>query len=367
MKKEIINLLIKQTHLREQEIESLIEIPPDEKLGDYAFPCFVLAKKQKKAPNLIAEHLAKDIKLPAEIERIEAKGPYLNFFVNKKLIAEQIIKINANYGKTAIGKKKKIVIDFSAPNVGKPMHIGHIRSTIIGDSLTRIFNFLDYEPIGVNYLGDIGLHIGKLIVAYELWLDKKALEKDPVAELLRLYVKFCSKEKSEVQEGLEEEFQDDEWTKKAKEKLKLWELGDKKTKKTWDEIRKYSGKGFNRIYELLNVDFNETVGQSEFGKKGKQIVSSLLLKRIAKSEEDGAVYVEIGEQKKYILRANKTASYITYDLGAAVERAKKYKFDRMIYVTDFRQKDHFSQLFAILKLAGYDFSDKLTHLPFGVV
>ncbi len=367
MKKEIINLLIKQTHLREQEIESLIEIPPDEKLGDYAFPCFVLAKKQKKAPNLIAEHLAKDIKLPAEIERIEAKGPYLNFFVNKKLIAEQIIKINANYGKTAIGKKKKIVIDFSAPNVGKPMHIGHIRSTIIGDSLMRIFNFLDYEPIGVNYLGDIGLHIGKLIVAYELWLDKKALEKDPVAELLRLYVKFCSKEKSEVQEGLEEEFQDDEWTKKAKEKLKLWELGDKKTKKTWDEIRKYSGKGFNRIYELLNVDFNETVGQSEFGKKGKQIVSSLLLKRIAKSEEDGAVYVEIGEQKKYILRANKTASYITYDLGAAVERAKKYKFDRMIYVTDFRQKDHFSQLFAILKLAGYDFSDKLTHLPFGVV
>jgi len=366
-KKQVVNLLVKQTHLREQEIQSLIEIPPDEKLGDYAFPCFVLAKKHKKAPNLIAEHLAKDIKLPAEIERIEAKGPYLNFFVNKKLIAEQIIKINANYGKTAIGKKRKIVIDFSAPNVGKPMHIGHIRSTIIGDSLMRIFNFLDYEPIGVNYLGDIGLHIGKLIVAYELWLDKKALEKSPITELLRLYVKFCSKEKSEVQEGLEEEFQDDEWTKRAKEKLKLLELGDKKTKKIWDEIRKYSGKGFDRIYEMLNIEFNETVGQREFGEKGKQIVSSLLLKRIAKSEEDGAVYVELEEQKKYILRANKTASYITYDLGAAVERFKKYKFDRMIYVTDFRQKAHFSQLFAILRLAGYDFSNKLTHLPFGIV
>jgi len=366
-KKEIIKLLVKQTHLREQEIQSLIEIPPDEKLGDYAFPCFVLAKKQKKAPNLIAEHLAKDTKLPAEIEKIEAKGPYLNFFINKKLIAEQIIKINANYGRTATGKKRKIVIDFSAPNIGKPMHIGHIRSTIIGDSLMRIFNFLDYEPIGVNYLGDIGLHIGKLVVAYELWLDKKALEKDPITELFRLYVKFCSKEKSEVQEGLEEEFQDDEWTKKAKEKLKLLELGDKKTKRIWDEIRKYSGKGFDRIYEMLNIEFNETVGQSEFGEKGKQIVSSLLLKRIAKSEEDGAVYVELGEQKKYILRANKTASYITYDLGAAVERFKKYKFNRMIYVTDFRQKDHFSQLFAILKLAGYDFSNKLTHLPFGTV
>jgi len=367
MKKEIINLLAKQTHLKEQEVESLIEIPPDEKLGDYAFPCFVLAKKHKKAPNVIAEHLAKDIKLPAEIEKIEAKGAYLNFFVNKKMIAEEIIKINANYGKTAIGKKRKIVIDFSAPNIGKPMHIGHIRSTIIGDSLMRIFNFLDYKPIGVNYLGDIGLHIGKLIVAYELWLDKKALEKDPVAELLRLYIKFCGKEKSEVQEGLEEEFQDNEWTRKAKEKLKLLELGDKKTQKIWDEIRKYSGKGFNKVYEMLNIEFNETVGQSEFGEKGKQIVSGLLLKHIAQSEEDGAIYVKLGEQKKYILKANKTASYITYDLGAAVERFKKYKFDRMIYVTDFRQKDHFSQLFAILKLAGYDFSDKLAHLPFGVV
>lgn len=366
-KEGIIKLLSKETRLREQEIESLIEVPPNSELGDYAFPCFILSKKEKKSPDKIAEHLAGELKLPKEIEKIEAKGPYLNFFINKKLMAEQIIKINANFGKSASGKKKKIVIDFSGPNIGKPMHIGHIRSTIIGDSLIRIFNFLDYNTIGINYLGDIGLHIGKLIVAYEFWLDKKALEKNPVQELLRLYVKFCAKEKSEVQEGLEEEFQDNEWTKKAKEKLKFLELGDKNTEKIWHDIRKYSGKGFNKIYEMLNVDFNETVGQSEFAEKGKQIVSSLLLKNIAKSEEDGAVYVEINGNKKYILRANKTASYITYDLGAAVERAKKYKFNKMIYVTDFRQKEHFSQLSSILKLAGYDFSDKLVHLPFGTV
>ncbi len=366
-KEEIISLLSKETRLREQEIENLIEVPPNSEFGDYAFPCFILSKKEKSSPDKIAEHLAGELKLPKALERVEAKGPYLNFFINRKKLAEQITEINANFGKSAFGKKKKICIDFSGPNIGKPMHVGHIRSTIIGDSLIRIFNFLDYDSLGINYLGDIGLHIGKLIVAYELWLDKKALEKNPVQELLRLYVKFCSKEKSEVQEGLEEEFQDNDWAKKAKEKLRLLELGDKKTEKIWHDIRRYSERGFNKIYEMLNVEFNEASGQSEFAEKGKQIVSSLLLKHLAKSEEDGAVYVEINKQKKYILRANKTASYITYDLGAAVERFKKYRFDRMVYVTDFRQKAHFSQLSAILKLAGYDFADKMVHLPFGTV
>ncbi len=366
-KKEIITLLSKATKLREQEIENLIGTPPSPELGDYAFPCFVLSKHFKKSPDKIAEHLAKEIKLPKEIEKIQAVGPYLNFFINKKILTEQIIKINSNYGKANIGKKRKICIDFSHPNIGKPMHIGHIRSTIIGDSLMRIFNFLNYNPIGINYMGDIGLHIGKLIVAYELWLDKKELEKNPVQELMRLYVKFCSKEKSEVQEGLEEEFQDNEWTKKAKEKLRLLELGDKKTEKIWHEIRKHSQKGFDRVYEMLKVNFTEITGQSKFSIKGKDIVTQALKKGIAKSEEDGAVYVEIDKQKKYILRANKTASYITQDLGAAVERYKKYKFEKMIYVVDSRQKAHFHSLFTILKLMGYDFSDKLIHLPFGTV
>lgn len=366
-KEAIINILAKQTRLRKEEIENLIEVPPNPELGDCAFPCFVLSKKEKKSPDKIAEYLARELKLPKEIDKIEAKGPYLNFFINKKLLAEQIIKINANFGKLNIGKKRKICIDFSGPNIGKPMHIGHIRSTIIGDSLIRIYEFLNYDTIGINYLGDIGLHIGKLIVAYEFWLDKKALNKDPVQELLRLYVKFCAKEKSEVQEGLEEEFQDNEWTNKAKEKLKLLELGDKKTEKIWRDIRKYSKEGFNKIYGMLRVNFTETTGQSKFSIKGKNIVALALEKGIAKREEDGAVYVEINGNKKYILRANKTASYITQDLGAAVERFKKYKFDKMIYVVDFRQKSHFQSLFTILKLMNYDFSAKLIHLPFGPV
>jgi len=369
MKEEIISLLEKETRLKKDELNNLIEIPPNEELGDFAFPCFILSKREKKAPNVIAEHIAKNLssKLPKEIEKIEAKGPYLNFFTNKKILAGKIIEINANFGKSKIGKKKKIVIDFSAPNVGKPMHMGHIRSTILGDSLMRIYDFLNYYPIGINYLGDIGLHIGKLIVAYELWLDKDALKKDPIAEFLRLYVKFCAEEKTEVKEGLEEEMQDNEWTNKAKEKIRLLELGDKKAHKIWQEIQKHSGKAFDKIYDLLKVKFTETKGQSHFSEKGKQIVINALEKGIAKREEDGAVYVQWGDKKKYIMRSNQTASYITQDLGAAVDRDKRFNFEKMIYITDIRQADHFNSLFKILELLGYDFSNKCTHLGFGMI
>jgi len=365
-KKEIVNLLNKYIHLREKEIESLIEIPPSAELGDYAFPCFSLTKKYKKNPVEIAKKLSEEIKSPL-IEKVEAKGPYLNLFINKKVLAEQVIKINANFGKINLGKKKKIVIDFSHPNIGKPMHIGHIRSTVIGDSLMKTYRFLGYDPIGINYLGDIGLHIGKLIVAYNLWLDKDALKKDPVRELLRLYVEFCAKENTQIKEGLEEEFQDNEWTNKAKEELKKLELRDKKAHKVWEEIRKASGKGFDKVYDLLKVEFTEITGQSKFSEKGKQIILEALRKQIAKRENDGAIYIEINKQKKYVLRSNETASYITQDIGAAVERYKKYKFEKMIYVVDSRQKAHFESLFAILKLMGYEFTDKMIHLPFGTV
>ncbi len=372
-KVQIIELLAKETRLKKEEIANLIEIPPNSDLGDYAFPCFILSKRERKAPNQIAESLKNNLikKTPNEIESIKATGPYLNFFINKKILAEKILKINSNYGKANIGKKKVICIDFSHPNLGKPMHIGHIRSTIIGDSLMRVYDFLNYKPIGINYLGDIGLHIGKLIVAWELWLDKEALKKDPVTELLRLYVKFCSEEKTEIKEGMDEEFQDNEWTNKAKEKLKLLELGDRKATKIWEEIQKHSLKGFNKVYDMLKVNFNDWRGQSNFSEKGKEIVLNALEKGLAKRDKDGAVYVQINkndpENKKYILRSNETASYITQDLGAAIERYKKYKFEKMIYVVDFRQEAHFSSLFEILKLLGNEFVEKMHHLKFGTV
>jgi len=374
-KEKIIQILVKKTRMREDEIEKLIEIPPVEEFGDYSFPCFVLSKKEKKSPNIIAEHYQKEfsLKLPEGIEKVESKGPYLNFFVDKKILASEVLKINANYGKQNLGKKRTICIDYSAPNIGKPMHIGHIRSTVIGDSLMRIYDFLGYNSVGINYLGDVGLHIGKLIVAYELWLNKEALKKDPVSELLRLYIKFCSEEKTKITEGIEEEMQDNIWTNKAKEKIKLLELGDKKTLKIWQEIYKSSSKGFEKVYDILKVNFNDSKGQSNYELKGKEIVNEALKKGIAKRENDGAVYIEFKEEnkkeltKKYILRSNGTASYITYDIGAAYEHFKKYNFDKKIYVTDLRQIDHFKSLFKILEILGYDFYKKLEHVPFGTI
>jgi len=374
MKEKVVDILAKHLNLKKEEIESKIEIPPSSELGDYAFPCFILASKLKKNPASIAKELVGKIakSLPKEIEKVIDVSGYVNFFINKNILAElvleNVLKEKENFGKQDIGKNKKIVIDFSGPNIGKPMHIGHIRSTVLGDSLLRIYNFCGYDTKGINYLGDIGLHIGKLIVAYELWLNKASLKKNSVDELLRLYVKFCDKEKTEYQEGIEEEFQTNEWTNKAKEKLRLLEDGDKKTHEIWKEIIRYSKEGFNRIYEMLNVNFHETTGQSLFSEYGRRIIIEALKKGIAKTEDDGAVYVEFDDlPKKYILRSNGTASYITQDIGAAVERYKKYTFDKMIYVTDFRQELHFKHLFEILKKIGYPFAKKLLHVGFGTV
>jgi len=220
-KEEIAKLLSKKAKLTKAEIIPLLETPNNHELGDYSFPCFILAKTFKKNPVNIAEDLASELKTKAPIELIKPVNGYLNFFIDKKVfVKETLSQINTKYGQSDIGKKKKIIIDFSSPNIGKPMHIGHIRSTIIGDSVLRIYNYLGYNALGINYMGDVGLHIGKLIVAYELWLDPIALKKDPVKELLRLYVKFNKEEESEVSEDQEDEneeidYSTNEWTQKA--------------------------------------------------------------------------------------------------------------------------------------------------------
>ncbi len=371
-KQLIVDLIEKETKLKKQEIKNLLEIPPKPELGDYSLPCFILAKKLKKSPEQIASEISKKLKKRTrdleEIENVESFKGYVNFLINLKILVQEIFDKIDNHKTDK--KKHKIIIDFSSPNVGKPMHIGHIRSTILGDSLLRILDFQGYNVKGINYLGDIGLHIGKLIVAYELWLNKQKLKQNPVKELLRLYVKFNEKEGTQYKEGLEEEFQENEWTQKAKEKLELLEKGDKKAHKIWQEIQKYSKKGFNEVYKILNVNFHKTTGQSLFSEKGKKIIIENLKKGKAKTQQDNAVFVDLKEfnlPKKYVLRKNGTASYITQDIGAAVERYKNYKFDKMIYVTDFRQEIHFKQLFKILEKFNYGFSDKLFHIGFGTV
>jgi len=374
MKEIVAELLAKEVKkLKKEDIMSSIEVPPTAELGDFSFPCFKLSNIYKKNPVEIAKQLAKEIKPKQDIERIEAKGPYLNFFMNKnKTITTILESVDKNYGKSKEGKNKKVLIDFSSPNIGKPMHVGHIRSTIIGDSLMRTYAFLGYDAVGINYLGDVGLHIGKLIVAWELWLDKKSLKTDPVKELLRLYVKFCENEKSEIVEGQDEadDYSNNEWTNKAKEKIKLIELGDEKAHKIWKEIRESSAKGFDKVYKILNVSFHETTGQSKFSEAGKELIMNFAKKGIVKPDPTGAMYVEFPETnmpKKFVLRSNGTASYITQDLAAAISRYKNYKFDKMIYVTDYRQNLHFQQLFEILTKFGHDFSKKCEHIGFGTV
>jgi arginyl-tRNA synthetase len=371
---DIAEIIAKEVKIKKEDILSSLEVPKESNLGDFAFPCFKLVSILKKNPVEIAKMMAGNTNLKGKFEKVEARGPYLNFFVKKSNLVEESLKRifdeGDSFGKSKEGNGKTILIDFSSPNVGKPMHIGHIRTTIIGDSLMRIYNFLGWRTVGINYLGDIGLHIGKLIVAWELWLDKKALKQDPVKELLRIYIKFCKNEKSEIVEGQDEaeDYSNNEWTKKAKEKLKLIELGDKKAHKIWKEIREASGKGFDRVYKMLKVNFTETTGQSKFSEIGKEIILNAAKKSLVRTDETGAMYMEFDNlPKKFVLRSNGTASYITQDIGAAVSRYKTYKFDKMIYVVDVRQSLHFQQLFELLKRLSYNFSDNCLHLAFGTV
>lgn len=281
---------------------------------------------------------------------------------------KEINKKKEKYGSSNLGKNKLVVIDYSAPNIGKPMHLGHIRSTILGDSIARIHNFLGFKTKGINYLGDIGLHIGKLILAWELWLNRQELKKNPEKEFLRLYVKFCELEKKEFSENEEEDYEGNEWTKKAKDKLKLLEQGDKKIIKIWKEIEKNSLSGFNRVYKVLNVKFDEVTGQSKYSEAGKKIILKALKEKLAYKDTSSAVFVDLDNlPKKAILRSNGTASYITQDIGAAVSRFNKYNFNEMIYITDYRQQLHFKQLFAILEKFGYNFHKECKHLPFGTI
>jgi len=379
-KEKIAVLLKKHAGISEKEILSLLEIPPRQELGDFAFPCFVLAPKLKRNPQDIAAEISGKLQLeiPKEIERIEAAGAYINFFVNKtmfvKSVIEKILKEKEKYGKC--NENKRIVIDYSAPNIGKPMHVGHIRSTILGDSLKKILEFHDNKVIGINYLGDIGLHIGKLIVAYQKWGNDKQIEKNPEKELLKLYVKFCREEKLLEEEALsktieqeeKEEYLENEWTKKAKQMLQKIESGDKETVAFWKKIEKYSLNGFLDIYKILNIKFNEITGQSKFSALGKKIVEKALAKKIAIKSKDWEIITKLEPlPDKIILRSDGTALYATQDLGAALSRYEKYKFDKMIYVTGSEQILYFQQLFKILEKLGYGWAKSLVHLPFGLI
>ncbi len=355
-RKKISSLLKKETGM-DFNFEDYLEIPPDVKLGNFAFPCFILSKSLKKDPKAIAEELSK-MSSPKWITEIKAQGPYLNFYLNPeyyfKDILTQIHKKKHKFGSSTIGRGKTIVIDYSSPNIAKPFSIAHLRSTAIGNSLYRINKFLGYKVKGINYLGDWGLQFGKLIVAYNKWGDEKQLKKDPIKYLYKLYVKFHDND----DESLEDEAR--AWFCKLENK-------DKEALDIWKKFRDLSLEEFKKFYDMMGISFDSFKGESAYNEALDKVIAILKKKGITELSE-GALIVKLENIAPCLLKKKDEASlYATRDIAAAIDRKKTYDFDKALYVVDVRQSLHFKQFFEVLKKAGFDWAKDLYHVPFGLM
>lgn len=362
--KKLISEIIKSEieDLTIEEITALIEVPPNKEMGDYAFPCFKLAKIFRKAPNAIAEDLAGKIQPTDDINKIVNLGGYVNFFVNKESLAKkvinQVLTEKENYGKSEFGKGKTVVVEFSSPNIAKPFHIGHVRTTVIGNALSKIYQSQGYHVEKLNHLGDYGTQFGKLIVAYKLWGDKQAVEKDPIKELLKLYIRFH--DEAEAKPEMEDE---------AREWFTKLENGDQEAKDLWQWFRDESLKEFSRVYDLLDIDFDSYVGESFYSDKMPAVIEELKVKNLL-VESDGAMIVDLEDSKlppALIQKRDGSTLYLTRDLASAFYRKKIYNFDKSIYVVGAQQELHFKQCFEIIKRMGYDWYKDMVHVQFGMV
>lgn len=362
--KKLISEIIKSEieDLTIEEITALIEVPPNKEMGDYAFPCFKLAKIFRKAPNAIAEDLAGKIQPTDDINKIVNLGGYVNFFVNKESLAKkvinQVLSEKENYGKSEFGKGKTVVVEFSSPNIAKPFHIGHVRTTVIGNALSKIYQSQGYHVEKLNHLGDYGTQFGKLIVAYKLWGDKQAVEKDPIKELLKLYIRFH--DEAEAKPEMEDE---------AREWFTKLENGDQEAKDLWQWFRDESLKEFSRVYDLLDIDFDSYVGESFYSDKMPAVIEELKEKNLL-VESDGAMIVDLEDSKlppALIQKRDGSTLYLTRDLASAFYRKKIYNFDKSIYVVGAQQELHFKQCFEIIKRMGYDWYKDMVHVQFGMV
>ena len=345
-----------------EEITALIEVPPNKEMGDYAFPCFKLAKIFRKAPNAIAEDLAGKIQPTDDINKIINLGGYVNFFVNKESLAKkvinQVLSEKENYGKSEFGKGKTVVVEYSSPNIAKPFHIGHVRTTVIGNALSKIYQSQGYHVEKLNHLGDYGTQFGKLIVAYKLWGDKQAVEKDPIKELLKLYIRFH--DEAETKPEMEDE---------AREWFTKLENGDEEAKDLWQWFRDESLKEFSRVYKLLDIEFDSYVGESFYSDKMPAVIEELKEKNLL-VESDGAMIVDLEDSKlppALIQKRDGSTLYLTRDLASAFYRKKVYDFDKSIYVVGAQQELHFKQCFEIIKRMGYDWYKDMIHVQFGMV
>ncbi len=344
------------------EIESFIETPDDIKLSDFAFPCFRLAKTLSKAPKVIAEELQDKIEKPDFVKEIVAVNGYLNFFINNDVFArevlEQIKSSKENYGKTNIGNGRKIVIDYSSPNIAKPFHVGHLRSTVIGNALYNIYNALGYTSFGINYLGDWGTQFGKLIVAYKKWGNKEEVEKGGIDALNKLYVKFH-----------DEADNDDSLNDEARAYLVKMQNGDKESLELWAWFKDISLVEYEKIYGLLDITFDSYRGESYYNDLMMPVVQELQDKGLL-VESNGAKIVDLEEYKMppcLILRSDGGTLYPTRDIASVIDRHNEHDFEKAIYITAIDQSLHFKQWFKVVELMGKSYFDKLYHVGFGLV
>ena len=345
-----------------EEIVALIEVPPNKEMGDFAFPCFKLAKVFRKAPNMIAADLAENIEAKGAISKVMPLGGYVNFFVNKSQLAENVIKDvltkKENYGHSDLGQGKAVVIDFSSPNIAKPFHIGHIRTTVIGNALYKIYDSQGYNVVRVNHLGDYGTQFGKLIVAFKLWGSKEAVEANPIPELLKLYIQFH--DEAEKKPEMEDE---------ARAWFTKLENGDEEAKALWQWFRDESLKEFARVYDLLDIEFDSYAGESFYSDKMDTVIDQIKEKGLLQ-ESQGTNVVDLEEYNMppaLITKNDGSTLYMTRDLAAAIYRKNTYDFDKCIYVVGSQQALHFQQLFKVLELMGFEWSKDLIHVPFGMV
>ena len=364
-KKEIAKSIANAIDIKENEIYGYIEIPKDTKNGDYAFPCFNLAKVLKKSPQIIASEIKEKISVDAEkIIKIDIAGGYLNFYINKILLANETlnkIECDEEYCKINESNNKNIVIDYSSPNIAKPFHIGHLKTTVIGGALYNIYKYLGYNVTGVNHLGDYGTQFGKLIEGYKMWGNEYDLNDNAIDKLADIYKRInelCKEDESALE--------------RCRENFKLLEQGDEYCTKLWNEFKDLSIKEFQKIYDLLGTKFDSWNGEAFYADKTDEIIK--ILENSGKLQEsEGAMIVDLSdvgiETPCIVCKSNGSTIYATRDLAAILYRARTYDFDKCLYVTSYEQNLHFKQIFEVAKLLGLDekYTNGLEHVPYGFV
>ena len=357
------------TGLDKEQVEGLIEIPPKLELGDYAFPCFVLAKTLHKAPPMIAAELKDSPELVKGFDgavTVDTAGPYINFRIDKGVLAKtvisEIISEGDQYGNRNIGEGKNVIVEFSSPNIAKPFHVGHAFTTILGNSLSNIYSRLGYNVIRFNHLGDYGTQFGKLITAYRLWGDEKAMQDNPIDELTRIYVKFHDECKVSEERG--KELEDT-----ARDNFRKLEEGEEEEVALWKRFRDLSLEVFEKTYKRMGIKFDNYNGESFYSSRIPAVVDMLEDKGLLE-ESEGAKVVkldDVGLPPCLVVKSDGTTIYASRDLAAVLYRHDEFDFYKNIYVVGLPQQLHFRQVFAVLKKAGYDFADDCVHVGFGLL